>query len=492
MKKILVANRGEIALRIMRTAKKLGIKTVAVFSDVDRNAPHVLFADEAISLGGITSAESYLRIDKILEAALHSNCDAIHPGYGFLSENPEFVRQISNNNIVFIGPTESSMIKMGSKIEAKKTATESGVPLVPGTHIAINSIQEALEIANKTSYPLLIKASAGGGGKGMRLVHKETDLEEQLKMASSEAMSAFGDGSVFIEKYITNPKHIEIQVFCDQFQNGVFLFERECSVQRRHQKIVEEAPSSCLTKEIRNKMGNDAVKLALACGYVGAGTIEFLVDEELNYYFLEMNTRLQVEHPVTEMITGLDLVELQIKIAEGEQIPFKQSDLTINGHAIEIRICAEDSYNNFLPSIGKITKYEIAEGDGIRIDDSYKINMEIPVQYDPLLGKLIVHANTRAEAIQRMELALSETKIEGVDTTIPFCEYVMRNHSFRKGQYNTFFINQYYDDFINEDSLQNSIEAGAYVVLQAYLDELNTLRPVDIRNNNWKLNRIER
>ncbi|MEP7197727.1 MAG: acetyl-CoA carboxylase biotin carboxylase subunit [Saprospiraceae bacterium] len=489
MNKILIANRGEIALRIMRTAKNLGIGTVAVYSDVDRLAPHVLFADQAINIGAAAAKDSYLRMDKIIDAAKKTACDAIHPGYGFLSENPVFADLVAQEGLNFIGPPSSAMIKMGSKIEAKKTATEVGVPLVPGTHTAINSIQEAKEIAKKTSYPLLIKASAGGGGKGMRLVNDESELEEQMKLASSEALSAFGDGAVFIEKYIANPKHIEFQIFCDKHQNAVYLFERECSVQRRHQKLVEEAPSSCLNENVRVQMGKDAVKLAMACGYVGAGTIEFLVDDELNYYFLEMNTRLQVEHPVTEMITGLDLVELQIRIAEGEKIPFTQDSITINGHAIEIRICAEDSYNNFMPSIGIINTYISPTGPGIRLDDSYKKGMEIPVQYDPMIGKLIAHGNNRQEAIKKLSKAINEMKIEGVDTTLPFCNYVLHNKEFLSGNYNTNFVSRYYEEFLSGNFQTEIQEAGAYIALQAYLEKIKLTSPKEIENINWSIQR---
>ncbi|MEO6693127.1 MAG: ATP-grasp domain-containing protein, partial [Saprospiraceae bacterium] len=379
--------------------------------------------------------------------------------------------------------------KMGSKIEAKKTALEINVPLVPGTHKAINNINEAKEIALKTSYPLLIKASAGGGGKGMRLVNSESELEEQMNIASHEALSSFGDGSVFIEKFIPNPKHIEIQIFCDKFGNGIYLFERECSVQRRHQKLVEEAPSSCLDPQTRIKMGNDAVNLALACGYVGAGTVEFLVDHNLNDYFLEMKTRLQVEHPVTEMITGLDLVELQIKIAESEKLPFTQEQLKINGHAIEIRICAEDSYNNFIPSIGTISVYDTPKGEGIRLDDSYQKGMEIPVQYDPMIGKLIAHGKDRFEAIERLKNAIHQMKICGVETTLPFCEFVLNNQDFILGNYDTNFISKYYNEFISEHKNQDLIDAGAYIALKAYLEQLNQTNSVQIENLNWYKNR---
>ncbi|MFN8281282.1 MAG: acetyl-CoA carboxylase biotin carboxylase subunit [Saprospiraceae bacterium] len=483
--KILIANRGEIALRVMRTAKKFGIGTVAVYSDIDRTAPHVLLADEAICVGEAPSRESYLRMDRIIEAASQTGCNAIHPGYGFLSENPVFADMVQGAGMIFIGPPSSAMISMGSKIEAKKTAAKLGVPLVPGTHQAITSIEEARAIATKTSYPLLIKASAGGGGKGMRLVHEEAHLEEQMKVASSEALSAFGDGSVFIEKFIANPKHIEIQIFCDQHGNGVYLFERECSVQRRHQKLVEEAPSSCLDEITRRRMGEDAIKLALAVNYVGAGTVEFLVDDELNYYFLEMNTRLQVEHPVTEMITGLDLVELQIRVAEGASLPFRQQDLNINGHAVEIRICAEDCYQDFLPCIGKIEEYTKPAGVGIRLDDSYQKGMEIPVQYDPMIGKLIAHGTDRKEAIERLKKAIQYTVISGVETTLPFCFYVLHNTSFLHGKYDTNFVGKHYEDFLKWDPDAADLEGAAAIALRAYLDRIAEAQPVVINNNNW-------
>ncbi|MFN8330293.1 MAG: ATP-grasp domain-containing protein [Saprospiraceae bacterium] len=357
--------------------------------------------------------------------------------------------------------------------------------MVPGTHQAITSIEEARAIATKTSYPLLIKASAGGGGKGMRLVHEEAHLEEQMKVASSEALSAFGDGSVFIEKFIANPKHIEIQIFCDQHGNGVYLFERECSVQRRHQKLVEEAPSSCLDEITRRRMGEDAIKLALAVNYVGAGTVEFLVDDELNYYFLEMNTRLQVEHPVTEMITGLDLVELQIRVAEGASLPFRQQDLNINGHAVEIRICAEDCYQDFLPCIGKIEEYTKPAGVGIRLDDSYQKGMEIPVQYDPMIGKLIAHGTDRKEAIERLKKAIQYTVISGVETTLPFCFYVLHNTSFLHGKYDTNFVGKHYEDFLKWDPDAADLEGAAAIALRAYLDRIAEAQPVVINNNNW-------
>lgn len=497
IKKILIANRGEIALRIIRTAKKMGIKTVAVYSDSDVNAPHTTTADEAFYIGASPSKESYLNIQKIINAAKESNADAIHPGYGFLSENPEFAKAVEKANIIFIGPPADAMLQMGSKIGAKQTAKKMNVPLVPGTDKAIQSLEEAKEIAHKTGYPLLIKASAGGGGKGMRLVQQESELEQQMKMAASEATSSFGDGSVFIEKYISKPRHIEIQIMVDQHGHGIYLFERECSIQRRHQKIIEEAPSSCLTEDIRKKMGQDALRLALSCGYTGAGTIEFLVDEQLNYYFLEMNTRLQVEHCVTEMITGLDLVQLQIEIAEGKKLEINQDSLNINGHSIELRICAEDPANNFLPSIGKLTKYKIPEacqnnnqGNGYRLDDSIQEGMEIPIHYDPMIGKLIVHGKDRLEAIQKLKFAIREFEIEGIETTLDFGRFVLEHADFIHGNIDTGFIDKYYADYLKQISDTDTEEAAALSALYLYYKESKKLKTASVSNDpNWYTNR---
>lgn len=372
MKKILVANRGEIAIRVMKSAQEMGIKTVAVYSEADRNAMHVRYADEAVFLGPPPSAQSYLLGDKIIEEAKRLGVDAIHPGYGFLSENADFTRKVKEAGLTFIGPSAESMEVMGSKIGAKQAVKKFGVPMVPGIDYAITDVAEAKKIANDIGYPVLIKASAGGGGKGMRTVENEEELEQQMTMAINEAVSSFGDGSVFIEKFVGSPKHIEIQILGDQHGNIVHLFERECSIQRRHQKLIEEAPSSCLTPEVREAMGQAAVNVAKACNYYSAGTVEFLVDEQLNFYFLEMNTRLQVEHPVTELITGLDLVKEQIKVAMGEKLSFSQEDLSITGHAIELRVCAEDPANNFLPDIGKLERYKLPEGVGVRVEHEKK------------------------------------------------------------------------------------------------------------------------
>ncbi|HYG36964.1 MAG TPA: acetyl-CoA carboxylase biotin carboxylase subunit [Cytophagales bacterium] len=444
IKKLLVANRGEIALRIMRTAREMNIATVAVFSEADRKSPHVRFADEAICIGPPPSSQSYLDADKIIAVCKQVRADAIHPGYGFLSENAAFARKVKEAGLIFIGPPEEAIDVMGSKLAAKNIAAEQNVPLVPGTQSAITDIEEAKQKADEIGYPILIKASAGGGGKGMRIVDNESEFEEQMARATSEAQSAFGDGSVFIEKYILSPRHIEIQILGDQQGNVVYLFERECSIQRRHQKVIEEAPSSILTPEVRKAMGECAVTLAKACGYYNAGTVEFIVDENLKFYFLEMNTRLQVEHPVTEQITGLDLVRLQIEIAEGKPLSVRQEDLKILGHSMEVRVYAEDPKNNFLPDIGKLMTYQKPQGPGVRVDDGFEEGMEVPIYYDPMLAKLITTASTRNEAIDRMIRAIEEFRIIGVETTLPFCKYVMEHPNFKDGNFDTNFIKNHF------------------------------------------------
>lgn len=444
IKKLLVANRGEIALRIMRSARETGVKTVAVFSEVDRNALHVRFADEAVLIGPPPSSQSYLVMDKIIDAAKSTGADAIHPGYGFLSENEDFAAKVRDAGLIFIGPSPESIELMGSKLAAKAAAAKFGVPLVPGTAEPITNIGNAKKIAKEIGYPVLIKASAGGGGKGMRIVEKESEFEEQMERAVSEATSAFGDGSVFIEKYVTQPRHIEFQIFGDQHGNVIHLFERECSIQRRHQKVIEEAPSSILTPELRKKMGEAAVNVAKAANYYNAGTVEFIVDSNLNFYFLEMNTRLQVEHPVTEQITGLDLVKLQLKVAEGEKLPFKQEDLSINGHAIEVRVYAEDPTNNFLPDIGTLTTYRRPQGHGIRVDDGFEQGMSIPFYYDPMIAKMICHAEDRQQAINKTIRAIDEYDITGVQTTLGFCKYVLQHDAFTSGNFDTKFVEMYF------------------------------------------------
>ena len=395
MKKILIANRGEIALRIMRTAKEMGIATVAVFSDADREALFVRYADEAINIGPAASAESYLRADKIIEVAKKLNVEGIHPGYGFLSENAEFARQLKEEGIILIGPSAEAMEVMGSKLAAKAAVKAYDIPLVPGTDEAVDDVEEAAGIANEIGFPILVKASAGGGGKGMRIVEKAEDFKEQMDRAVSEAISSFGDGAVFIERFVASPRHIEIQILADIHGNVVYLFERECSIQRRHQKVIEEAPSAVLTAELRKKMGEAAVKVAQSCNYVGAGTVEFLLDENMNFFFLEMNTRLQVEHPVTEQITGIDLVREQINIAREEVLSYRQEDLMIQGHAFEVRVYAEDPLNNFLPDIGTLNTYTRPQGLGVRVDDGFEEGMSIPIHYDPMIAKLVTFGKDR-------------------------------------------------------------------------------------------------
>lgn len=448
--KLLVANRGEISLRIMRTARQMGIKTVAVYSEADRNAPHVKFADEAVCLGPPPSNQSYLLPDRIIDACLSLGVDAIHPGYGFLSENAAFAKMVAEAGIIFVGPSPESIEVMGSKLAAKNAVSKYGIPMVPGTDEAISDISAAKSKASEIGYPILIKASAGGGGKGMRIVENEEEFEEQMQRAISEAKSAFGDGAVFIEKYITSPKHIEIQVLGDQYGNVVYLFERECSIQRRHQKVIEEAPSPVVSPEMRKAMGEAAVKVAKACDYYGAGTVEFIVDENLDFYFLEMNTRLQVEHPVTEMITNKDLVKEQILIAEGFPLSFSQDNLSINGHAIEIRVYAEDPKNSFLPDIGNLQTYIKPHGPGVRVDDGFEQGMDIPIYYDPMIAKLIVHDETREKAIQKMINAINDYQITGIETTLAFCKFVMEHDEFKSGRFDTKFVER----FFSPDKLQ--------------------------------------
>ena len=476
MKKILVANRGEIALRVMKTAKKMGIKTVAVYSVADRQSPHVKFADEAVCIGEAPSNQSYLLGDKIIEVCKELGVDGIHPGYGFLSENSKFAEMAEKNGITFIGPKSHAIEVMGDKLAAKDTVKAYDIPMVPGLDHAITDIDEAKQVAKEVGFPILIKASAGGGGKGMRVVEKEEDFESQMQRAISEATSAFGDGSVFIEKYVGSPRHIEIQVMADTHGNVVYLFERECSVQRRHQKVVEEAPSAVLTPEIRQAMGEAAVKVAKSCDYVGAGTVEFLLDENKNFYFLEMNTRLQVEHPVTELITGIDLVEMQIRVARGEVLPIKQEDLKIKGHALELRVYAEDPLNDFLPSVGNLSTYILPEGEGIRVDNGFEQGMDVPIYYDPMLSKLITYGKDRNEAIELMLKAIQDYKIEGVSTTLPFGTFVFKHDAFVSGDFDTNFVKKFYSaDIIKENQAQEA-EVAALVALKQYLADQKVLR----------------
>lgn len=454
MKKILIANRGEIAVRVIRSAKEMGIKTVAIYSEADVLSPHVKLADEAYCVGKAPSSESYLRTDVILEMAQKTGVDGIHPGYGFLSENADFARKVTNAGIKFIGPSPHAIEVMGDKLAAKEAVKDYDIPMLGGTAGAVESVEEAKAIAEKIGYPILIKAAAGGGGKGMRTVENREELASQMDRAISEAVSSFGNGAVFIEKYITSPRHIEIQVLFDQHGNGVYLFERECSIQRRHQKVVEEAPSAVLSPELRKRMGEAAIKVGKACNYEGAGTVEFLLDEKHKFYFLEMNTRLQVEHPVTEMITGLDLVKEQIKVARGEALTIKQEALAINGHAIELRLYAEDPESNFLPSTGTLKRYRPADGIGVRIDGGFEEGMEVPVYYDPMIAKIVVHGNDRQEAIERMKRVIDEFEVEGIANTLPFGKFVMNHEAFVKGDYSTHFVSQYF----SPEKLQNADE----------------------------------
>ncbi len=486
MKKILVANRGEIALRVMRTARKMGIATVAVYSEADRHAPHVRFADEAVLLGPAPSSQSYLRGDKIIEAAKQLGVEGIHPGYGFLSENADFARMVEAAGITFIGPKPQSIEVMGNKLAAKEAVKKFNVPMVPGIDQAITDVEMAKEIGLRVGYPILIKAAAGGGGKGMRIVERAEDTKEQMERAISEAVSAFGDGSVFIEKYVLGPRHIEVQVMGDTQGNIVYLFERECSIQRRHQKVVEEAPSAILTPDMRKAMGEAAVRVAKACNYVGAGTVEFLVDINREFFFLEMNTRLQVEHPVTEMITGLDLVELQILVARGEKLPFSQEDLEIQGHALELRVYAEDPLNNFLPSVGTLEKYRLPVGPEIRVDGGFEEGMEVPIYYDPMLAKLVVHGATRAEAIQKMKEAIASYEVEGVATTLPFGQFVMNHPAFVSADFDTHFVQQYFTPEKLIESQKEGAEIAALLGLRLHLENKKKLAKATSVESKWR------
>jgi len=443
----------------------MDIKSVAIYSDADANAPHVLEADEAVYVGKSPSAESYLQQDKIIQICKDLGVDGVHPGYGFLSENAGFARQLKAKGIKLIGPSPESMEVMGDKLSAKQAVKSYNVPLVPGVDEAISDVNAAKKIAAEVGYPILIKASAGGGGKGMRLVQHEAEFEEQMTLAQNEARSSFGDDAVFIEKFVDQPRHIEIQVFADQHGNVVYLFERECSVQRRHQKVVEEAPSAVLTPAIRQQMGEAAVAVCKACNYEGAGTVEFLIDAGLNFYFLEMNTRLQVEHPVTEEITGLDLVEWQIRVARGERLPKWQDELQINGHAIEVRVYAEDTLGGFTPDIGTLDRYRIPSGRYIRVDDAFEEGMEIPIYYDPMIAKLVVWGKTREEAIDRCITAVDNYQISGVKTTLDFGKFVLKHPAFRSGHFDTNFVKTHFSDpALLKDAMQEEERALVYAL----------------------------
>jgi acetyl-CoA carboxylase biotin carboxylase subunit len=490
IKKILVANRGEIAVRVMRSCREMGIKSVAVFSEADRKSMHVRYADEAYCIGPAPSNESYLVIDNIIEVAKKTNAEAIHPGYGFLSENAEFSDRCKAEGIIFIGPSSFAIDTMGDKITARKTMQKADVPVVPGTTEPIQDLDRAVEIIKEIGLPVMIKASAGGGGKGMRLVQSEKDILAAVSSAKSEAKAAFGDDAVYIEKYINSPHHIEFQVLADNHGNCIHLFERECSVQRRHQKVIEETPSPIMTPEVRNEMGRHAIAAAKAVNYSGAGTIEFIVDDDLNYYFLEMNTRLQVEHPITERVVNVDLVKEQIKIANNEVLSLKQDELKQIGHAIEARIYAEDPDKNFMPNPGLIKHITEPLGLGVRHDGYVYEGYEIPIHYDPLISKLIVWAPTRDEAIERMKRALYAYKITGIKTSIPFLNKIMDIPSFKEGRYNTHFIQDNEDVLMKKDEPSRKLrDVASIAAFMNYLERLERRSfPVFKNNNesNWK------
>ena len=489
IKKILIANRGEIAIRVMRTAKEMGIKTVAIFSDADVKSPHVKYADEAVNVGPAPSNQSYLNMDKIIDVCLELNVDAIHPGYGFLSENATFAKKVAEKGIIFIGPSPEAIEVMGDKLAAKNAVSKYNVPMVPGVNHAVTDLAEAKEIADGIGYPVLIKASAGGGGKGMRVVEKAEEIEEQMQRAMSEALSAFGDKSVFIEKYIGSPRHIEIQVLGDMHGNLVYLFERECSIQRRHHKVIEEAPSAILTPEKRKAMGEAAIGVAKACNYYGAGTVEFIVDENLDFFFLEMNTRLQVEHPVTEEITGKDLVKEQIYIAEGKALSFKQEELRILGHAMEVRVYAENPKENFLPETGRLETYKLPQGPGVRVDDGFEEGMDIPIYYDPMIAKLITYGANREQARMRMLRAIEEYEITGLSTTLDFCSFALKHDAFISGNFDTKFVQTYFKPEMLDN--HNTEEEQLAMILTAHLLEQKkkASNSVDADGNlsKWKL-----
>jgi len=490
-KKVLVANRGEIAVRIIRACRELGVETVAVYSEADRHALHVRYADEAFLLGPAPSRESYLRADKILDIAKQCGADAIHPGYGFLAERDDFSAACEENDIAFIGPKPSSIAAMGDKAVARSTVIKAGVPVVPGTEDVGNMTNDdLLKIAPEIGFPLLIKATAGGGGKGMREVKSIEEMPTLIESARREAESAFGDGNVYLEKLVEGARHIEIQILADSHGNVIYLGERECSLQRRHQKLLEEALSSAVDDELRNKMGSVAVKAAQAVNYINAGTIEFLLDKDNNYYFLEMNTRLQVEHPITEMVTGIDIVKEQLRIARGRTLSYKQEDVKFNGHAIECRINAEDPFNGFLPSTGRITHSLLPTGPGVRVDTGVYPGFEITPFYDPMIAKLIVWGETRAQAILRMRRALEEYRVVGVRTNIPFHQTMMDSHRFMAGQYDTRFVEERFSMEGAEEHRKNHAEVAAILATLVAHDHAERSAHIVQRNerdtSNWK------
>ncbi|HOP06157.1 MAG TPA: acetyl-CoA carboxylase biotin carboxylase subunit [candidate division Zixibacteria bacterium] len=488
IKKILIANRGEIAIRIVRACRDLKIKSVAVFSDTDRTAFHVRLADQAYHIGPSPSSESYLVHDKIIDAAKRSGADAIHPGYGFLAENAAFAQRCEDEGIIFIGPKPETITLLGDKLQAREAAMKAGLPVVPGATIEQDDLASAAAEAEKVGYPILIKAAAGGGGKGMRVVETPDEFAEGLQRASSEAKNAFGDGRVFIERYLKRPRHIEIQILCDRHGHYLHLGERECSIQRRHQKVIEEAPSPVMTPELRERMGAAAVSIARQTGYIGAGTCEFMVSRDLEFFFLEVNTRLQVEHPVTELVTGLDLVREQIAIAEDRPLSFRQEDVVMKGHAIECRIYAEDPQNGFVPSTGRLTNYRIPAGPGVRVDSGVVTSNEIPIYYDPMIAKLCTWGQNREEAIDRMKRALREYRVSGVETTIGFHQTIMDNVKFTAGDLSTSFLAEEYPD--NDYTRINDYLARSAAIAAA-LDKFSRERKIasltDQEASKWKV-----
>lgn len=490
IKKVLIANRGEIAVRVMRSCREMGIKSVAVFSEADRTSMHVRYADEAYFIGPAPSNESYLVIDKIIKVAKKSQSDAIHPGYGFLSENAEFSDRCKKEGIIFIGPSAYAINTMGDKITARQTMLKASIPVIPGTTEALRDLKDAKKVIMEIGLPVMVKASAGGGGKGMRLIKDEKDIKSSINAAKSESMAAFSDDTIYIEKYIESPHHIEFQILADQHGNAIHLFERECSVQRRHQKVIEETPSPLMTPKVREEMGKHAVAAAKAVNYEGAGTIEFIVDDDLNYYFLEMNTRLQVEHPITESVVGVDLVKQQILIASGEKLSLKQEELSQKGHAIECRIYAEDPDNNFMPSPGEIKHITEPLGLGVRHDGYVYEGYEIPMYYDPLISKLIVWATTREEAIDRLKRALYNYKITGIKTSIKFLARILDCPDFVSGNYNTHFIEENYDFLMEKKaSVGKFRDVAVIAAFIDYLDKIEKLQPEKPAyelGNNWK------
>lgn len=490
IKKVLIANRGEIALRVIHSCKELGIKTVAVYSRPDAASPHVLHADESVFIGEAASSESYLVMDKIIDAVKQTGADAVHPGYGFLSENASFAERCEKEGIIFIGPKPHAITVMGDKTAARELVTTLGIPTPPGLKSELKDLEEASQVADEIGYPILVKAAAGGGGKGMRIVHKKDEFESSIKAAKSEAKNAFGDDRIYIEKYLEEPRHVEFQIMADTHGNVVHVFDRECSVQRRHQKVIEEAPCALLTDELRARMAEAAIKAAKGCDYVGAGTIEFLVDKHLEFYFLEMNTRLQVEHPVTEMISGVDLVATQILVAEGKELPFTQEDLQINGHSIECRIYAEDPEDNFLPSTGLLEKHRVPTGDGIRVDSGVEEGQEVTINYDPMISKLTVHGKDRKAAISKMLRALDEYEIVGCKTTIPFCEFTLNHPDFAEAKYDTHFVK----DHFNPEEIESPVEEGIVALAATLLKSVESgsneaVTSVGSAQSDWWLNR---